>query len=63
MDLMRNLAAFLLHRLGNVFNAAALGLQKLGFIVEFGADWRDRRNQHYREKLTRAHWKYQTGPN
>jgi hypothetical protein len=57
---LRELTALCLHRAANVLIAGALGLQRLGFMAEFGRrEWRTRRDQHYRHGITREHWKAQ----
>lgn len=53
---MRNLIAWLLHRVATRLNGLSMAVQGIAFWLEFGAGWRSRRDHHYREKLTRKHF-------
>jgi len=57
---LRQLTALLLHKAGNALIAAALCSQRLGFICEFGSDWRARRDLHYRNGIARENWRLNT---
>jgi hypothetical protein len=55
--MMRNVLAFLLHRVASGLNWGAMRVQRLGFMAELGAQWREASQHHYETRIRQMHYR------